>query len=285
MTIKERCWIFFFLIFTYPQIHLGQVPELRFQHITSENGLPQNTIHGIVKDKFGFMWFGTWGGLCRYDGYNFKTYRYDSKNSRSINSNRIHNIIKDKDDSIWMLTFEEDELCRYSYETDDFDRIPAKNVSPKFLSLLIRRDHYASVNYLYKEYKWNLNIYSNSLVQTNGISKKKTSYTFSQANRWSLNDPYVTDIYKDDQNVLWVGTYSNGINKAHINAKPFNYYYHDPYNPNSVIDNNIRAICEDDLGNLWIGTRDKGITIIGNGTYKHIKSSKGTINSDRPKGS
>src|SRR5690606_17145416 len=235
----------------------GQVPDLKFEHITSENGLPQNTIHGIVKDKFGFMWFGTWGGLCRYDGYTFKIYTSDSNNKRSINSNRIHNLLKDQDQNIWVLTFQENELCRYNYEKDDFDRIPIENADPKIAAAIMRRPHYLSVNYSYNQYKWNLDSYSNSVVQTDTQSGQVKYYGFNQANRWSLNDPYVADIYKDDQGILWVGTYSNGINKANLNGKPFNYHYHDPFNPNSIIDNNVRAICEDKTGNLWIGTRDK----------------------------
>src|SRR5690606_35692331 len=84
----------------------------------------------------------------------------------------------------------------------------------------------------------------------------------------------------------WVGTYSNGINKANLNGKPFNYHYHDPFNPNSIIDNNVRAICEDKTGNLWIGTRDKGITVIRGDAYRHIRFSEenhNTIGSDQIK--
>lgn len=42
---------------------------------TSTNGLPQNSINGMQMDEDNFMWLATEGGLVRFDGVNFKTYR------------------------------------------------------------------------------------------------------------------------------------------------------------------------------------------------------------------
>ncbi len=203
-----------FVIFVLFLVLLGgtsfaQPTDLRFEHITSDQGLPQNTVHGIVKDKYGFMWFGTWSGLCRYDGYSFKTYRYNPSDIHSINSNRIHNIIKDSKQNLWILTFKTDELCRYNYEKDNFERVPERKVSQKFRLLLARREHIETVNYSYKQYKWDLEIASNSLVRTDLYSNQKRYYGRNPSNPWSLNDPYVTDIYKDNHNIFWVGTFSN----------------------------------------------------------------------------
>lgn len=48
--------------------------NVTFTHITNLDGLSQSTVQTIVKDKYGFMWFGTRDGLNRYDGYSFKIY-------------------------------------------------------------------------------------------------------------------------------------------------------------------------------------------------------------------
>jgi len=265
----------------------GQSPDLKFDHLTTENGLPQNTIHGIAKDKYGFMWFGTWSGLCRYDGYNFKIYRHQPGNNRSINNSRIHNIISDSAQNLWIQTFDESVACRYNYETDDFDRFPASRVSPSLMKLLNRRDHYSNIAFSFKQFRWTMDIRTNSLVQTYLPTGEKGYYTPNSADRWSLNDSYVTDIYLDNQNIFWVGTYSNGINKANLNRKPFQYFYHDPDNKKTIIDNNVRSICEDRQGNLWIGTRDKGITVLSKAnSFRNFQSSESdpnTINSDQIK--
>ncbi len=41
---------------------------------TMDNGLPQNSIKDIIKDKYGFIWLSTDGGIVRYDGAGFLTY-------------------------------------------------------------------------------------------------------------------------------------------------------------------------------------------------------------------
>ena len=43
------------------------------QHYSIKDGMSQNTVMAIMQDKQGFMWFGTWDGLNRFDGYEFVT--------------------------------------------------------------------------------------------------------------------------------------------------------------------------------------------------------------------
>jgi hypothetical protein len=54
----------------------GEPPSqyLKFDRLTSENGLSNDSIWGIAQDSQGFMWFGTFDGLNRYDGNNFKLF-------------------------------------------------------------------------------------------------------------------------------------------------------------------------------------------------------------------
>jgi hypothetical protein len=42
--------------------------RLRFEHLTSADGLSSESVFSILQDRRGFMWFGTQGGLNRYDG-------------------------------------------------------------------------------------------------------------------------------------------------------------------------------------------------------------------------
>ena len=47
-------------------------PYYYFEHYTTYDGLPSNTIHCTYQDRFGFMWIGTRDGLVRFDGYDFR---------------------------------------------------------------------------------------------------------------------------------------------------------------------------------------------------------------------
>ncbi len=44
------------------------------QHYTDENGLPQNSVKAVARDKNGFVWLSTEAGLVRFDGHRFLTF-------------------------------------------------------------------------------------------------------------------------------------------------------------------------------------------------------------------
>jgi len=268
---RIRHIILWLLLFS-THLGYGQFLSLKFEHITSENGLPHSTIHGITKDKYGFMWFGTWSGLCRYDGYRIRTYRSNPNDSTSLSNNRIHNILTDQQGNLWVLTFNEEVLARYNYASDNFDRIPQEDVPEEIANKIPRRPHKLTVNYTFQQHRWHLNDYTNAVIETYLPTGQSKAYAYDPLNPWSINDTYVSDIYLDDQQILWLGTYNHGINKADLNANPFHYLYHHPNNPNSIIEDNIRSICEDKEGNLWIATRSKGISVLQkNGQYRHFQ--------------
>ena len=76
--------IFVGLIIIFFPVNLSaQINKINFVHILSENGLSQNTVHCILQDSQGFIWFATEDGLDKYDGYNFTVYKNDIKDSTS----------------------------------------------------------------------------------------------------------------------------------------------------------------------------------------------------------
>lgn len=77
-----------------------------FEHYGPEDGLPQNTIMSILQDKKGFMWFSTWNGLARFDGYNFYTYKIQQGDKYHMRSNRIDFMCEDKYGYIWTLPYD-----------------------------------------------------------------------------------------------------------------------------------------------------------------------------------
>lgn len=60
------------------------------QHFTDENGLPQNSVKGIMQDRNGFIWLTTEAGLVRFDGHRFMTF---DRSVVPISSNRIRGFV------------------------------------------------------------------------------------------------------------------------------------------------------------------------------------------------
>ena len=55
-----------------------------FKNLSIQDGLSQTTVNAIIQDKKGFMWFGTKGGLNRYDGMLFRNFKHDMTDNHSI---------------------------------------------------------------------------------------------------------------------------------------------------------------------------------------------------------
>jgi signal transduction histidine kinase/ligand-binding sensor domain-containing protein len=71
-----------------------------------------------------------------------------------------------------------------------------------------------------------------------------------------LTDAKVTDICKDRNGFMWIGTI-NGLNR--FDGSLFKKYFHDPHDARSIAGNDIWGIIEDSLHNIWIGT-DRGMS-------------------------
>src|SRR5438067_5233912 len=76
--------------------------DLQIKYLGIENGLSNNTVTSIFQDHNGFMWFGTYDGLNRYDGYEYTVFRNVIGDSNSIPSNNINSISEDASHNIWV---------------------------------------------------------------------------------------------------------------------------------------------------------------------------------------
>ncbi|RVT79765.1 response regulator [Flavobacterium sufflavum] len=82
-----------------------------------ENGLANNAVTSVYKDKRGLMWFGTYDGISRYDGYNFLSYRNEPNDVNSLINNRVVSICGTQNE-VWIGT--KKGISVYSYLTNRF---------------------------------------------------------------------------------------------------------------------------------------------------------------------
>ena len=76
----------------------------QFKHLEVSDGLSNNSVNTICKDRDGFMWFGTATGLNRYDGYTFKIYQHAENDPGSLPDNYITDIVEMPDGRFWVNT-------------------------------------------------------------------------------------------------------------------------------------------------------------------------------------
>lgn len=99
--------LLYILFYYFPFTALwGNDLSYTITHYSSRNGLTQNTVTCMLQDQAGFMWFGTWNGLNRFDGYNFKSYSFCMGNGSILDNNRINWIGEDRNGYLWILGYD-----------------------------------------------------------------------------------------------------------------------------------------------------------------------------------
>ncbi len=111
--------LFALITFSYSLCIFAELNEghYAFRSLDINNGLSQNTVHAILQDRQGFMWFGTKDGLDRYDGISFQTFM---KETGTLGNNFITSLYEDPQGYIWIGT--DVGLCVYSPSTEKVER-------------------------------------------------------------------------------------------------------------------------------------------------------------------
>ena len=74
----------------------------RFESLGVNDGLSHSSVNSITQDKKGFMWFGTPDGLCRYDGSELRSFKYNAVSTDDVINNFVRGkMLEDKEGNIW----------------------------------------------------------------------------------------------------------------------------------------------------------------------------------------
>ncbi|SMD08727.1 Two component regulator propeller [Pedobacter africanus] len=101
-----------FLLFLVMVPGKAQVSS-KIEHYSTENGLSHDGVMTILKDREGFMWFGTWDGINRFDGHDFVTYKSRPGDSSTLKSNRIDHIVEDRQGYLWLEAYD-NQIYRFN---------------------------------------------------------------------------------------------------------------------------------------------------------------------------
>jgi ligand-binding sensor domain-containing protein/signal transduction histidine kinase/CheY-like chemotaxis protein/AraC-like DNA-binding protein len=222
--------------------------NLRFQHYTSDNGLSQNTVDCILKDSHGFMWFGTWNGLNRFDGYSFVVYKSENL-PNSLSNNFIYAICEDKNGNLWVGTknglnkfdYSRNKFTRYFFEKDNPNSLPDNTI----LSLTCDCNGLIWIGTSNGLCTINIDNEDHDLIQISRITKVA---------KVELHSCQVNSILQDKKRNYWIGT-SNGLVKIDSTRNKSERFLNNPVYPNSISYNLINVVFEDRYNNIWVGTQ------------------------------
>ena len=233
-----------------------ELPQVRFDRITTENilrikGLSQNSVSCILQDTEGYMWFGTWDGLNKYDGYEFTVYNLED----GLSNTTVRSILQDKDGFIWIGT--DYGLNRLDPETNRITVFLHDPVNPNSLCdnmvncLMLDKD-----GFLWAGTSKGLSKYD---PQRNVFNTIQFISRYDQDGLANL----VSKVIQDSHGRIWIATH-NGIycfDEDRDHYRP--YHFTDPGKSSRTerLANIVLDFIEDDNGKIWAGTRN-GIFIL-----------------------
>ena len=237
--------------------------EISFNHLTTNDGLSNNSVMAIYQDGKGFMWFGTRNGVNLYNGNRFITYKFSKNNPNSLIDNKVLHITGDGKDEIYIITAQ--GISAFNTARNQFKTllqgttgtmcyhkqlyISQKNKiyryeNKRFVPFYELKDS-PSVNinalYIEDEYTW-IGTEEHGLFRLD--NKQEAVHLLPQGN--------ITNIFKDSTGKVWIGTWEQGV--YIINGASISNFKHNENDPTSISSNFARNFCEDKDGNIWIGT-------------------------------
>jgi signal transduction histidine kinase/ligand-binding sensor domain-containing protein len=257
MTLNISMRVFSLQLFAIVALLAGtlnaqRLGPVRFEHITVDQGLSSPTVSCIYQDRVGYIWFGTHGGLDRYDGHTITSYRHVPEDSSSISNGWVQSVFEDRENTLWLGT---------SRGLDKLDRASGtfKHYRPYLrdieghLQNLVSSIHEDGNGLLW------LGTWGGGLLTFDREAEKFTYLRHDENDSTSISHNSVNVIYKDKAGSVWVGC-GGGLEKLDMEKRRFIRYWYDPNMKDGFVAdwlNSIHwvtAIYEDKSGILWLGT-------------------------------
>jgi signal transduction histidine kinase/DNA-binding response OmpR family regulator/ligand-binding sensor domain-containing protein len=175
-----------------------------FAHYSVEDGLSEGVVLTMHQDREGLMWFGTFDGLNRFDGYGFKVYKSGFNSAFGLTNNRVDRITEDDLGYLWIMN-NDGEVYRMNSRTEEF--INFNEISSSGSA------NYSPVNHIYcfsGGETW-LQTEAGSCIRV--ISSATSSeYTLDRFDCSNGNEPdtHVNLVSRDSRGMVWILT-GNGL--------------------------------------------------------------------------
>ena len=277
------------LFFCVAGMAAGEHYDVR--HYSIEDGLSQNTVMTILQDKQGYMWFGTWDGLNRFDGYSFKVFKaMDSNGKEARVNNRVEAIYEDANGCIWWKTYDNHyymldrsrskvsnkgvdelpkEMIRKLAELDEVMRIDKHGIMWKVddePGILRGKDGdwkrlSAPIDYRFKGQQREHFMMTEDCFGRTWVNPNGGGWAYYDSTKDELVNPLpiisntIHAAYVDRDGLMWIASFDGGVDCINMQPQPYSVY--DLSNEKSL--GEVRAFVELRDGSVKRFSKDEGL--------------------------
>jgi signal transduction histidine kinase/ligand-binding sensor domain-containing protein/DNA-binding response OmpR family regulator len=226
----------------------GPGVELVFEHITVDDGLPENSVRAILQDTPGFLWFGTMNGLVRYDGQQLKVFSPSQTDTTSFGGRTVLALHEDDAGTIWIGTFVRG-LWKYDPEVGTFEMVDLGRSGGG-------RPEADRVNSITEDGRgriWvgmqyglvSIDIASGNVVWHDELTAELGHDSQAIA---------ITSVMADTSGRIWCGTDNNGVVVYTLETGKVRWLQHNPDRAQSLPSSVAYDIAQTADGKIWIAT-------------------------------
>lgn len=256
----KRKILFLYLITLLLLPVAANVPDMKFLRLDTRDGLSNSSILSLLRDSKGYVWIGTPYGLNRYDGYRFRTYYSDVKDTMTLRNNYVDAIYENADGKLWVR--QGMNYTIFDPVTERGDRHPERvlekmGVTGGLDQLFIDRDK----NFWVKTYE-------GGFWHVDTKAGKTHCFLFGYGEQEFNSDFGVSD-YADDGKRLYVSS-NNGEVFCFDKAKNRILWKNDELRRRQVVSNQSCKLRLDARGGLWL-------IALGNAYVLNLKTKQWTM--------
>ncbi len=241
--------VFFALLYSPSDAVYSQNQDFRFTHLATDHGLSQSNVICILQDNKGFMWFGTFNGLNKYDGYEFEVFHDRGNDSQSITHNYISALFQDRRGYLWVGTSE--GLNRYDQKTNSFKHYKHRADDPTGL-----RDN--QIEAILEDSRGRLWIGTrNGGLERFDSNLETFAHNFHEGNNQNgLSSNFIRVLFEDSKGNLWIGHWNGALDILPAGRDKFEKWL---VAGEKLTDSPFTAIVESPGNEIWIGTQGDGL--------------------------
>ncbi len=241
--------------------HAQSAIPLAHQSWSTEEGLPQASVHAILQSRDRFLWLATEGGAVRYDGVSFRIYNHAS-DPVIFPSNDVTSLAQDHAGNLWLGTA--DGLVEDSDDTfqrfAEADGLPASSILALSLDpgghLLVQTEAGTAASDGHHFHPEDSAVNTRTLRGPDGTNWSWTPRLVrAGTSEWHVGQQLpgvrAQALFIDRQGTGWIGT-NRGlvtVSPGQPNATPIK----------DLGANSILSLLEDAEGDMWVGTETSGL--------------------------
>ncbi|HTE50828.1 MAG TPA: two-component regulator propeller domain-containing protein [Kofleriaceae bacterium] len=260
-----------------PKRTVAMRPTMRFRHLSTTDGLPQSHVTAIAQDRVGFLWFGTQGGVARYDGTEFKVYQHRVNGPSFLPSSYVTALAVDGQGLLWIGT--EEGLVSYDVTRDVFQPLATPPGAAGAAATTAAADDPEStggVTALHAEGTSLWVGYGDGSVDRIDTVTRAAAPVVRPASGGSAT---IGAIARDKDGGLWIGTLGDGLFRLNARGGVVAHHIDVAGRADSLGGKKVNAVLISSRGTVWVGTEEAGLArLIDGDRYEHIVAGTGDRN-------